>query len=143
MSKLLSYRLLLLLSIVVVVPAGYKIRFSAVTPAWLPDLLGSLAYEIFWVLLVVLLCPRVSLRGAAVGVCLVTCGIEFLQLWQTPELTALRQTLPGRLVLGNSFTWLDFPPYFLGSFLGWGWVRSLRRVTAIPRPILKSPLSES
>lgn len=138
MSKLLSYRLLVLLSIVVVVLVGYKIRFSALTPAWLPDLLGSLAYEIFWVLLVVLLWPQVSLRGAAVGVCVVTCGIEFLQLWQTPELTALRQTLPGRLVLGHSFTWLDFPPYFLGSFLGWIWARSLRQVAVIHKPLPKA-----
>jgi Protein of unknown function (DUF2809) len=133
MSKSLSYRLLLLLSILVIVPVGYLIRFSSLTPDWLPDLMGSLAYEIFWVLGVVLLWPRVSLRGAAVGVCLATCGLEFLQLWQAPELMALRQTFLGRLILGNTFTWSDFPAYFLGSFCGWLWARSLKLQTQIPK----------
>jgi hypothetical protein len=118
-------RAALLVSIGIIVPLGYGVRFSGWEPAWWPDFLGSLAYEIFWVLLVVLLVPRISLRGAAVGVCLATCGIEFLQLWHHPLLEAARRTLPGRLVLGNSFTWSDFPAYFVGSGLGWLWVRVL------------------
>jgi hypothetical protein len=121
-----AYRLALCLSLIFITPAGYIARFSPSLPAVVADVLGSLAYEIFWVLLVVGLWPRVSLKGAAVGVCCATCGIEFLQLWHPPFLEALRQTLPGRLVLGNSFRWADFPPYFIGSGLGWAWAWGLR-----------------
>ncbi|MDJ0615507.1 MAG: DUF2809 domain-containing protein [Calothrix sp. MO_192.B10] len=122
----LRYRIAILASIVVIVPLGYGIRFSSwLGSPWLHDALGSLAYEIFWILLVTLFIPKKPVLWIAVGVCLFTCVIEFLQLWQTPFLQMLRSTLPGRLILGNSFTWLDFPPYFFGSFLGWLWVRSL------------------
>ncbi len=121
-----AYRLALCLSLILVIPAGYMLRFSTAISEGLADVLGSLAYEIAWVLLVVGLWPQVSLRGAAIGVCCATCGIEFLQLWHPPFLETLRQTLPGRLVLGNSFRWADFPPYFIGSGLGWAWASGVR-----------------
>lgn len=120
----MSYRLRLLISLILVAPLGYVIRFAGILPEWLNDALGSVCYEIFWILLVVLLFPRTRPLWAAVGVCLATCALEFLQLWQPAWLQALRATLVGRLVLGNKFTWTDFPAYFLGSFLGWVWVRS-------------------
>ncbi len=126
MQTALVYRLALLLSVLVIVPAGYVVRFSPLQPDWIPDVLGSLAYEIFWVLLVLLVNPKLSPRGAAVGVFLATCGIEFLQLWHPPLLEMLRQTLPGRLVLGNTFLWWDFPPYAIGSSLGWLWAKRVK-----------------
>ena len=123
----LRYRAALLAGIVVVVPLGYVVRFSFwLGLEWLHDALGSIAYEIFWILLVTFFIPKKSVVWVAVGVCLATCAVEFLQLWQHPLLKMLHSTIPGRLVLGNSFTWWDFPPYFVGSFLGWLWVRSLQ-----------------
>lgn len=122
----LRYRLAMLVSIVVIVPLGYVVRFSSeLGSPWLHDALGSIAYEVFWILLFVFFMPRKPILWIAVGVCFFTCVVEFLQLWQPPFLQMLRSTLPGRLVLGNSFTWLDFPAYFIGSFLGWLWVRLL------------------
>ncbi len=115
-----KYRMALLVSMIFIIPLGYVVRFSQeLNPAWLRDVLGSVAYEIFWVLLFAFLLPRVSLLRVAIGVCAATCAIEFLQLWKPPFLQAARSTLPGRLVLGNTFIWADFPVYFLGSFLGW------------------------
>jgi hypothetical protein len=121
-----KYRVGLIISLAIVVPLGYWVRFSAPLPGWLNDALGSVFYEIFWILLVLLLYPAAFPRYAAIGVCLATCGLEFLQLWQPPWLQAIRATLPGRLVLGNTFAWSDFPAYFSGSFAGWIWVRVLR-----------------
>ncbi|MEZ2239252.1 DUF2809 domain-containing protein [Microcoleus sp.] len=126
--RFLKYRIALLISIIVIIPLGYVVRFSrGPAPEWFNDSFGAIAYEIFWILLTVFLWPQASLVGTAIGVCVATCGLEFLQLWQPPFLQAARATLPGRLVLGNSFTWSDFPSYFVGSFLGWVWVRWLRR----------------
>ncbi len=124
--SLLAYRLALLLSLIIIVPLGYWVRFRGVFPEWLNDALGSVAYEIFWILLVALLLPRVAIERVAVGVCLATCAIEFLQLYQPDWLQAIRRTLPGRLILGNQFSWADFPPYLLGSLAGLGWVRAVR-----------------
>jgi hypothetical protein len=124
---LLTYRLALLLSLIAIVPLGYWVRFRGVFPEWLNDALGSVAYEIFWILLVVFLLPRLAIKRVAVGVCLATSAIECLQLYQPDWLQALRHTLPGRLILGNQFSWSDFPPYFVGSLAGLGWVRAVSK----------------
>ena len=122
-----KYRLVLLVSMIIIVPFGYVVRFSqGLNPAWLHDVLGSIAYEIFWILLFAFILPKVSPLRIAIGVCIATCAIEFLQLWKAPFLEAARKTLPGRLVLGNTFVWADFPVYFIGSFFGWLWVRFIR-----------------
>ena len=125
-SALLTYRLALLCSLIIIVPLGYWVRFHGVFPEWLNDALGSVAYEIFWILLVAWLLPRVAIWRVALGVCVATCAIEFLQLYQPDWLQAIRRTLPGRLVLGNQFSWADFPPYGVGSLAGMGWVKAVR-----------------
>lgn len=122
----MKYRIALLISIIFIVPFGYLVRGSqGLGLPWLHDFLGSIAYEIFWILLVTFLYPKASPQWTAIGVCLATCGVEFLQLWQPPFLQAVRSTLLGRLVLGTTFTWLDFISYFVGSFAGWLWLRGL------------------
>ena len=118
-NRWLKYRMALLGGMIIIVPLGYIVRFSqGVNPVRPHDALGSVAYEIFWILFFAFLLPKVSPLRIAIAVCLTTCAIEFLQLWKPPFLQAARSTLPGRLVLGNSFTWADFPIYFIGSFLG-------------------------
>jgi glycopeptide antibiotics resistance protein len=124
MSSTRNYRLALFISMLLIVPLGYIVRFAG--NAWWNDFLGSVAYDIFWVLLVALILPRVSLAKVAIAVCLVTCLLEFLQLWQNPVYFSIRATWVGRLVLGNTFMWSDFPSYFIGSFAGWLWARSLK-----------------
>ncbi len=124
----MRYRLPLLISLIFIVPFGYVVRFSqGLGLPWLQDLLGSVAYEIFWILLVAFLYPQAAPLGIAIAIFLATCGVEFLQLWQPPFLQAMRSTLVGRLVLGNTFSWLDFIAYFFGSFAGWLWLLGLIR----------------
>ena len=129
--RVLKYRTVLLISIFLIVPLGYVVRFHGPAPEWLNDSFGSIAYEIFWILLVAFLFPQASPLWTAVGVCLATCVLEFLQLWHPPFLEAMRATLPGRLVLGNNFTGSDFLSYFIGSLLGWVWMRSLCQQTQV------------
>jgi Protein of unknown function (DUF2809) len=124
------YRVALLISILFIVPLGYVVRFSqGFSLEWLYDFFGSVAYEIFWILLVGFIYPKASPVWTAVGVCLATCLIEFLQLWKPPFLQAARATLVGRLVLGNTFIWSDFISYFIGSFTGWLWMRWLIKIS--------------
>jgi hypothetical protein len=126
-DRFYKYRMVLLLCMVAIVPLGYGVRFAQGGEEWLKDAFGSVAYEIFWILFVGFIYPPASPLWVAMGVFLATCGLEFLQLWQPPFLQAMRATLPGRLVLGNTFSWLDFPAYVVGSSLGWVCLRWLHR----------------
>ncbi|HEY9831335.1 MAG TPA: DUF2809 domain-containing protein [Stenomitos sp.] len=134
--RIFKYRMALLISLLIILPVGYMIRFHGAAPEWLNDTLGSIAYEIFLILLIAVLFPKASPLWTAIGVCLATCLVEFLQLWQPPFLQALRATFPGRLVLGNSFTWSDFISYFIGSFLGWVWMWALRQKILVRSGVL-------
>ncbi len=89
---------------------------------------ASVAYVLLWMLLLFLIVPRVEcVWQIAIGVCLGTCLLEFLQLWHPPWLEALRATLLGRLVFGNTFSWWDFPAYFIGCLLGVAVLRGICR----------------
>ncbi len=128
MSGQQRYRWALVLTLVGMVPLGYQVRFAHWPGLeWLCDGLGSVAYEVFWLALVLLICPWLPGWQAALGVFGATGAIEFLQLWQPDWLQAIRATLPGRLVLGNSFAWSDFLSYVVGCGTGWVWVEGLRR----------------
>lgn len=120
------YRLSLGISVMIFVPIGYMVRFAGPGPEWLNDALGTFVYEMFWIALMVFLFPTLLPIWASAGVFIATCGLEVLQLLQSPFWQALRSTLVGRLVLGNTFTWTDFPAYAIGSALGWAWVSGLR-----------------
>jgi len=113
---------------VAVVSLGYWVRFHGPGPEWLNDALGSVAYEVFWIALFWGCFVGRSPFKISLGVLLATCGLEFLQLWQPSLLQALRATIPGRLVLGNTFNWTDFPPYIVGSVLGYLWAKLLSKV---------------
>jgi hypothetical protein len=122
------YRLALLVGMVCIIPLGYFVRFSKGLHApLLQDIGGSLAYQILLMFGVAFLFPRLSLMRCAIGVFAFSCAVEFLQLWQAPFILAVRATWPGRLILGNTFIWADFPPYALGCLLGGLLLRSLRR----------------
>lgn len=131
-----TYRISLLVSLAIIVPFGLLTKFYAGPGrTWLNDSLGGIPYEIFWILLVALLWPRSKAGAIALGVLVATCALEFLQLWQPPWLQAIRATLPGRLVLGNAFSWSDFPYYALGCGLGWLWLRALPSPDRRDRPV--------
>ncbi|MBL8211753.1 MAG: DUF2809 domain-containing protein [Bryobacterales bacterium] len=101
-------------AILLTVLAGYILRFHAPIPATLRDASGGIAYVLAFALLASYLLPPTLSALAALTF---TCTVEFLQLWHPPFLEAARQTLPGRLVLGTTFHWSDFPPYVAGTLL--------------------------
>jgi hypothetical protein len=56
-----------------------------------------------------------------------------LQLWHPPFLTAIRATFIGKLLLGTTFAWWDFPHYLLGCVLGWLWLQQLQRMSYVQK----------
>ncbi len=117
-----SYALLAL----TVVAAGLLWRSGLIPlPQWLSNNDG----DALWALMVFVgfgfLLPRASTLIVALLALTFAWGVEFSQLYHAPWIDAIRATLPGRLVLGNTFNWPDLPAYALGIALGalaeWKW----------------------
>ena len=116
-----------LVSLILIIPTGFYSKFyRGPAAAWVNDSLGGVFYEIFWCLLILLFLPRVKPWIIALCVSVVTCILEFMQLWHPPFLEILRSNFMGRTLLGTTFTWTDFPYYFLGSGIGWFWIKHLQ-----------------
>ena len=108
------------LSIALVVAAGLASRY------WLglPWFWAKYLADALWALLVFFafawLCPAASTAKIAILTLVFSCAIEFSQLYHAPWLDAIRQTWPGRLVLGDTFAWADMLAYLAGAVFGAG-----------------------
>lgn len=122
-------RVRILISLGIIIPIGFYSKFHTGPAAdWANRSLGGFFYEIFWCLLIFLFSERIKPWKIAVSVLIITCGLEILQLWHPAFLEFLRSFFIGRTVLGTTFSWSDFPYYFLGSAAGWLWMNILNSV---------------
>jgi hypothetical protein len=121
----------LFLSITLIVIAGLLTKqYSGWGREWINDSAGDILYEIFWCLTLFALFPyKNRIVPICLGVFIFTCGLEFLQLYNPPFLEAWRSHFLGKLILGTTFSWWDFPHYLLGCILGWWWLQKLSRGT--------------
>ena len=111
-----------------VIGFGYWARFSPWLPEAVRDGAGGVAYTVAAALCFAIARPVASpARNAAAGF-VATCAVEFLQLWHPAWLEAIRRTLPGRLVLGTTFSWGDFPAYAIGAMLAAAGLAAARRL---------------
>lgn len=100
--------------IFIVIAAGLVSRKIHVIPLWIGDLLWALmVYLIVRVLLI-----TSPIKNIAIISLLFSFGIEFSQLYQAPWISQIRQTLPGKLVLGQGFLWGDLVAYIGGVAIG-------------------------
>lgn len=127
---------LILLLLLFIATIGLASKFYAGPGAtWVNNSLSGVIYEIFWCLAVLLVLPHTRAWKIAVWVFVVTCSLEFLQLWNEAHLEEVRATFLGRALLGTSFTWSDFPYYVVGCGVGWlliRWIQSYFKRTAVP-----------
>ena len=122
----LKQDILIYISLLVIVPLGFSTKFySGYGQDWVRESLDGVFYEIFWCLVFYLFCRRLKAGIIAAIVLFGTCCLEFLQLWHPPFLEYLRGNFIGRTVLGTTFCWSDFPYYFIGSCIGWFWLKKL------------------
>jgi len=112
-------RLLYVVLALAVVAAGLLWR-SGFIP--LPPDLSNYGGDALWALMVFVgfgfLMPRASTLIVALLALTFSWGVEFSQIYHAPWLDAVRATIPGRLVLGNTFNWPDLPAYAVGIALG-------------------------
>ena len=102
-----------------VIGAGLLLRCG-----WLPRDAFLVKYggDALWSLMVFLGCGWVArtaptLRVATVAVA-ISWAVEFLQLYHAPWIDGIRSTLPGRLVLGQTFNPPDLLAYIVGVAAG-------------------------
>ena len=122
-------RLFALLSIALVVPLGFGLKFyPGPLRGWVNDSLGGVAYEIFWCLVLFAIWPRrAAINPIVIGVLVVTCLLEALQLVDHPILDRIRGNFLGRTLIGTTFVWSDLIYYVIGCALGRLWLRALAR----------------
>jgi hypothetical protein len=99
-----------------------------------PAVLGKYPGDALWALTVFAgwawVKPAASTRCLA-GLALATSFVvEISQIYQAPWIKAVRDTVPGHLVLGSTFNWLDLVAYAIGVVIGAGldflWCRQRR-----------------
>lgn len=114
-------------SLLIVIGMGFFFKFyNGFGRQWLNNYGAAVFYEIFWCLFAFLFVKgRKAIIQISLWVFAITCILEFLQLWHPPVLEQMRSTLVGRLLLGSTFSWWDFPHYAIGCILGWLWLRQI------------------
>ncbi len=118
----LKHKLNKIILIIIIIPLGLLSKeYQGIGANWINDFSGDILYEVFWCLFVSLFFrnSRQVINKIAMSVFLITCIIEISQLWQTGFLRWIRSYTIGKLLLGTTFSWLDFPHYLLGCFVGW------------------------
>jgi hypothetical protein len=109
-------RLTYIISALLVIVAGLLSRSIAGIPLWVGDVL--------WALMIYFLVRALFINASfkkAVLISLLFCFcIEFSQLYQAAWINRIRQTLPGRLILGQGFLWGDLLAYMVGIAMGYG-----------------------
>lgn len=125
-------RLWILLSLCVVTPLGFWCKSYHGFGNWFYLYGGGVLYEIFFCLVLFLLWPKKkNAIKIAIGVLTVTCLLETLQLWHPPFLETIRSTYWGRVFIGTTFVWLDFPHYVLGCLVGLVWLLGISKISKI------------
>lgn len=104
-----------LILIIIVITLGLLSRRIALIPAATGDALYALMM-FFIVRFCLLRKSSLSVALLSLAICF---AIEISQAIQTPRLQALRNTQPGRLVLGQGFLWTDLLAYVAGVLSGW------------------------
>ena len=117
------------LSLLVVPPLGFSFKFYPGPGNWWFNNYGAgVLYEIFWILLAFLFfSSKRSANGIPIYVFIITCILEFLQLWHPPFMEMIRSYFVGSALIGTTFVWWDFPHYVFGCLMGWIWLGLLLR----------------
>jgi hypothetical protein len=105
--------------VVITVAAGLVLR-AGLMP--IPKFVVKYGGVALWSLMVFfglgIACPRGSTVRIALAAGCISWGVEFLQLYQSPGLDAVRSTHLGYLVLGTTFNGPDLLGYLAGIALG-------------------------
>lgn len=115
MNDMKSKRITFLIVSFTTIAIGLLVRLKK---QWFPDVvnlyLGDVLYAFMMFYIVSFLMPSKSSWTRGTIALLICFAIELLQLYHANWINAVRQTLPGRLVLGSGFLWSDLLAYCIG-----------------------------
>ena len=122
----------IIILLLIVIGMGFFFKFyNGFGREWFNNSGAAIFYEIFWCLFAYLFVKsRRAIFQIPLWVFIITCILEFLQLWHPPLLQQMRSTLIGRLLLGTTFSWWDFFYYATGCILSWLYLQQLHKVNA-------------
>lgn len=113
-------RFKLFIWIIILVPVGLATKFyNGPLDYWIANKFSGIIYIMFWSFLFALLFKNKSPGIICLIVLLVTVFLELTQLISTPVLEDLRNNFIFRSLIGNSFSWSDFPYYIIGSLISY------------------------
>ena len=117
------------MALCIITPLGLGLWFyDGPGRRWFNFYLTCSAYEVFWCLVVFFFWQQKrNAAPIALGVFVVTCGLEVLQLWQPVFLQQIRSTFLGMALIGTDFVWRQFPYYIAGAGMGWFLMRLLAK----------------
>jgi hypothetical protein len=92
--------------------------YHAYLPWWLAKNAGDALYATMVVFGTGFLAPRASTARVALAATAFCFAIELSQLYRAPWIDSVRETTPGRLVLGQGFHAFDLVCYVIGAALG-------------------------
>ena len=85
--------------------------------SFVPLFIGDLLWAVMMFFIVRFIFPERA-PMLIVFISLILCyAVEISQLYQAEWINSIRQTLPGRLILGQGFLWSDIVSYTLGILL--------------------------
>lgn len=99
--------------------------FGASLPSFLAEYAGDALYATLAFFLAAFVAPRGKGHGLALAAFLFSSSVELSQTSQASWLVVCRSTKLGRLVLGTTFVWSDFPCYAVGALLGFAVDRAI------------------
>jgi hypothetical protein len=115
-------------AVVVTIAVGLASRaYRADLPWWLAKTAGDALYATMVVFGFGVLAPRMTTARTALAAIVFCFAIELSQLYRAPWIDAVRETTPGRLVLGQGFHAFDLVCCLIGVALGAGLELGLRR----------------
>lgn len=110
-NKRAVYAAVVIITVVSGLLARYKKElFPDIVNLYLGDILY--AFMMYYIVSFIVVSKGIIRKGM---IALIICfAIELLQLYQAEWINAIRQTLPGRLILGSGFLWSDLLAYTIG-----------------------------
>ncbi|MBN2020309.1 MAG: DUF2809 domain-containing protein [Sedimentisphaerales bacterium] len=118
--NLIKQRIILLIGILITASSGFLLwrYYRGTAQNWVRFYLPDVFYVMFWCFVFFLIWPsRTNVVRIPVIVLIVTCILEFLQIWKPPFLQSIRSNLLGAALFGTCFIWKQFPYYFIGCAL--------------------------
>ncbi|MBW4663380.1 MAG: DUF2809 domain-containing protein [Chroococcus sp. CMT-3BRIN-NPC107] len=132
MTSTQNKQIKIIISLLIVIGMGFFFKFyHGLGRQWFNNSGAAVFYEIFWCLFAYWFVKgRSAVNQIPLGVFIITCLLEILQLWHPPLLEQMRSTRIGRLLLGTTFSWWDFLYYAIGCIFGWLWLWQLDKSNA-------------